>query len=128
MGEHRVLSKADATPLPRLLDLFCGAGGAATGYSRVGFDVAGVDEVEQPNYPFDFHLGDAMTWPPDGFDAIHASPPCHDWSPATGRNRKAEGKKGTAWMLHATIDRLRDLSVPWVVENVEGFEDAHRRV
>jgi DNA (cytosine-5)-methyltransferase 1 len=28
---------------PRLLDLFCGAGGAAMGYHRAGFDVVGVD-------------------------------------------------------------------------------------
>ena len=27
----------------RLLDLFCGAGGAAMGYSRAGFEVVGVD-------------------------------------------------------------------------------------
>lgn len=28
---------------PRLLDLFCCAGGAGTGYHRAGFDVVGVD-------------------------------------------------------------------------------------
>lgn len=28
---------------PRLLDLFCGAGGAAAGYHRAGFDIVGVD-------------------------------------------------------------------------------------
>ena len=31
---------------PRLLDLFCGAGGAAVGYDRAGFDVTGVDLSE----------------------------------------------------------------------------------
>jgi DNA (cytosine-5)-methyltransferase 1 len=28
---------------PRLLDLFCGAGGASAGYHAAGFDVLGVD-------------------------------------------------------------------------------------
>src|SRR5437660_9340457 len=73
---------------PRLLDLFCGAGGAAMGYHRAGFDVVGVDIKPQPHYPFEFIRDDGMVFlptllestqrwgNPQRFDAIHASPPC----------------------------------------------------
>jgi DNA (cytosine-5)-methyltransferase 1 len=86
------------------------------GYHRAGFDVVGVDINPQPRYPFEFHQADAMTWPLDGYDAIHASPPCQDWSTTSGLNGP---RHGTGWMLHATVDRLAQISLPWVVENVK---------
>lgn len=99
---------------PRLLDLFCCAGGGAMGYNRAGFEVVGVDIEPQPNYPFEFHQADAMTFPLDGFDMIHASPPCQDHSTL------GHEKRGTGWMLGATIERLKAHGHPWVVENVVG--------
>jgi hypothetical protein len=103
---------------PRLLDLFCGAGGAAVGYHRAGFDVVGVDINPQPHYPFEFHQGDAMTWPLDGFDAIHASPPCQVFSRA-GHLRTAQGGKASSIdLLTPTLKRLKGYR--YVVENVPG--------
>jgi DNA (cytosine-5)-methyltransferase 1 len=100
---------------PVLVDLFCKAGGAGTGYHRAGFDVVGVDIEPQPRYPFEFVQADAMMFDLTGFDAVHASPPCQDHSPLSHLN----GKHGTAWMLGATLDRLSGSGLPYVVENVE---------
>jgi DNA (cytosine-5)-methyltransferase 1 len=101
------------------LDLFCGAGGAAVGYHRAGFDVVGVDNRPQSRYPFEFHQADAMTFPLDGFDAIHASPPCQDHSLLAVLNEK---KRGTGWMLEATRQRLIASGLPYVIENVIGAD------
>lgn len=104
-------------PRPRLLDLFCGAGGAAVGYHRAGFDVTGVDIVPQPNYPFTFHRADAITFPLDGFDAVHASPPCPRYANVT----RWRGDPDDHPDLLPTVRQLLIASwLPWVIENVPG--------
>jgi DNA (cytosine-5)-methyltransferase 1 len=100
---------------PRLLDLFCGAGGAAMGYSRAGFEVIGVDVKPMKNYPFEFHQADAMTYPLDGFDAIHASPPCQAY---IQRNKNLQTKHPR--LIEPTRERLERAGVPFVIENVPG--------
>ena len=102
---------------PRLLDLFSGAGGAAVGYHRAGFDVVGVDIEPQPHYPFEFHQADAMTFPSSGFDAIHASPPCQAFSIAAKYKGTAGRHKD---LLTPTRTRLQAAGLPWVIENVPG--------
>jgi hypothetical protein len=65
---------------PRLLDLYCGQGGAAAGYQTAGFDVTGVDIADHSTrYPGTFIHGDALAYLAQHgheYDAIHASPPC----------------------------------------------------
>jgi len=101
---------------PRLLDLFCGAGGAAVGYHRAGFDVVGVDVVDQPHYPFWFGQGDALTFPLDGFDAVHASPPCQAYI-RSGVVAK-DGRHPD--LLPRVRDLLEQSSLPYIIENVPG--------
>ena len=99
---------------PRLLDLFCCAGGAAAGYANAGFEVVGVDIEDQPDYPYEFHRADALTFPLDGFDAIHASPPCQGYS------TKTMDKDRHPKLIAPIRERLARAGVPYVIENVDG--------
>jgi DNA (cytosine-5)-methyltransferase 1 len=102
----------------RLLDLFCGAGGAAMGYHRAGFEVVGVDIKPQPHFPFAFHQADAMTFPLDGFDLIHASPPCQHFT--RYKNVRNDLPERYPDLIAATRQRLAATALPWVMENVQG--------
>src|SRR3990172_13054995 len=102
---------------PRLLDLFCGAGGATKGYQRAGFYVVGVDIKPQPHYCGDeFYEADALTYPLEGFDAYHASPPCQLWSKSTKQWRK----QGEIYPDYVTPIRWRffEIHCLYVIENV----------
>lgn len=105
---------------PRLLDLYCGAGGAAVGYSRAGFEVVGVDAAPQPSYPFEFHQADALDYLVDHgseFDCIHASPPCQRYT--VGRHIHQSGKRHPD-LVGPTRLLLMEFDKPWVIENVMG--------
>jgi DNA (cytosine-5)-methyltransferase 1 len=102
---------------PRLLDLFCGAGGATKGYQRAGFYVVGVDIKPQPRYCGDeFIQGDALTVALDGYDAIHASPPCQRFSVM----RVLPQARVHPDLVAPIRERLSAAGVPWVIENVPG--------
>lgn len=106
---------------PRLRDLFCGAGGAAMGYHRAGWDVVGYDIEPQPNYPFEFIQADAfevLLAGPDGFTANHASPPCRDHTPLAALH----GFAGSGWILAAIRAGLQRQGLPYIIENVVGAE------
>lgn len=104
--------------MPRLLDLFCGAGGSAMGYHWAGFDeIVGVDIKPQKNYPFTFIQGDALRPPVrfEDFDLIHASPPCQAYSDLQKRTRRTYPD-----LIAPTRRLLRCSATPYVLENVEG--------
>lgn len=107
---------------PKLLDLFCGAGGAAMGYYRAGFEVVGVDIKPQKHYPFHFILDDALTFLDEadlsGFTAIHASPPCQAYSSST-RALRNSGKLYPN-LVDPTRYRLLNSRKLYVIENVPG--------
>lgn len=108
------------TDRPRLLDLFCGAGGCARGYAAAGWAVTGVDlnTARLRHYPYPHHLADALAYAADHghkFDAIHASPPCQAYS-ITRHTHSIEHPD----LLPETRALLRDLGRPFVIENVPG--------
>jgi DNA (cytosine-5)-methyltransferase 1 len=109
----------------RLLDLFCGAGGAAMGYHRAGFDeIVGVDIEPQPRYPFAFFQGDALEYCAahgSEFDAIHASPPCQAYTRMARGLLESQGR-GREYpdLIHATRSALHLAGVVSVIENVPG--------
>jgi DNA (cytosine-5)-methyltransferase 1 len=106
----------------RLLDLFCGAGGAAVGYSRAGFDeIVGVDIKPQPRYPFTFVQHDALDFVKSygaGFDAIHASPPCQGYS--IMRNLPWLRDREYPMLIPETRRCLEASGRPFIIENVAG--------
>jgi DNA (cytosine-5)-methyltransferase 1 len=108
---------------PRLLDLFCKAGGAGMGYHRAGFDVTGVDIEPQPRYPFEFHQADALEYVAEHgheFDVIHASPPCQKY---TGMRNITLSRFGTAPdhpdLIDPTRRALEATGRAYVIENVQ---------
>lgn len=104
----------------KLLDLFCGAGGAAMGYHLAGFtEIKGVDHMPMPHYPFDFIQADALDYLVEHgqeYDVIHASPPCQGYS----RMRHLPWLKDRKYDL--LIEPIRELLINtgkiWVIENV----------
>jgi len=102
----------------RLLDLYCGEGGASMGYHRAGFEVVGVDNVNHAKrYPFPFVKADALDYLREHgheYDAIHASPPCQAYSIGTPPEKRALHPD----LLAPTRAALREVGKPYVIENV----------
>lgn len=114
---------------PLLLDLFCGAGGAAAGYAHAGFEVIGVDIAPQPHFPYEWYQDDALlvldtllaelTWQGyrmHDFTVIHASPPCQGYS----RTRHIHQEREHLLLLDLVRERLQKMGLPWIMENVAG--------
>jgi len=104
----------------KLLDLFCGAGGAATGYHRAGFDdITGVDSAPQRRYPYRFIEADALDYVAThgrDYDVLHASPPCQAHSALKGMWNARQHED----FLPQTRQALKATGKPYVIENVVG--------
>lgn len=100
--------------MPRLLDLGAGAGACSVGYHRAGYVVTGVDLLEHADYPYELNIGDMLTWPLDGYDVVHVSPPCQAYSTITPDPDKHPR------LIAPMRARLLEWGGLYVIENVEG--------
>jgi DNA (cytosine-5)-methyltransferase 1 len=104
---------------PLLLDMYCGAGGAAMGYFLAGFDVIGIDIKPQPEYPFKFIqaniLQKQINW--KKFDAVHASPPCQTHSVTAAINGTKHHHPN---LIPYTRYLMQESQLPFIIENVPG--------
>lgn len=107
----------------RLLDLFCGEGGAGAGYAAVGFEVVGVDNdpARLRRYPFESHQGDAVQFllqHGHEFDAVHLSPTCTGYSRGTVAlpNRLERYDR----LIGVVREAANVVGRPYVIENVAG--------
>jgi DNA (cytosine-5)-methyltransferase 1 len=106
--------------MPRLLDIYCGAGGTSMGYHRAGFEVVGVDIKPQKHYPFEFHQADALEYLQEHghkFDAIHASPPCQAYTIMQNIHKNNSSHPD---LVEPTRNALIKSGKTYVIENVVG--------
>ncbi|MFE2580381.1 DNA cytosine methyltransferase [Streptomyces sp. NPDC059378] len=102
----------------RVLDLCCGAGGLSMGYYLAGFDVVGVDNRPQPNYPFTFHLADGLEFCAaygHTFDLVHGSWPCERYATVTRWRGNPEDHPD---LIGPGRQFMEKTGRPWVMENV----------
>jgi DNA (cytosine-5)-methyltransferase 1 len=115
---------------PRLIDLYCSAGGCTKGYQRAGFHVIGVDIEPQPRYCGDeFIQMNALEFLerylngeyPEA-DAFGASPPCQRYTELAKiwRAQGPEYDKKHLDLIPQTRKLLQATGKPYVIENVPG--------
>jgi len=111
----------------KVLDLFCGCGGAAVGMKRaaekagIEIIIIGVDIALQRCYPFFFAQDDISEWREIErkdiiltYDFIWASPPCLQYTPASSQARQ----KGVVYPELISFTRELIAGIPSCIENV----------
>lgn len=122
-------------------DLCCGAGLGADGYAAVfgRSALTGHDLYPQPDYPYRFRQGDALTLLAtrgvsghalEGATALHNSFPCQAHTTASHLRKAQGGTSRFPDLLTPGLALLREhwSDTPWVVENVDDRSGAVRKI
>lgn len=116
----------------RVVDLFCGAGGASAGAWQAGAELlAGVDhnpdalETHAENLPgehiqHDLRIVRPTILPPLRVDWVHGSPPCQGFSQAQGRRDPNDARNQLVWSFIEWCEALNPKVV--TMENVAGMQ------
>jgi DNA (cytosine-5)-methyltransferase 1 len=109
-----------------VLDLFCGAGGLAYGFSRAGFEVRGVDrlpivrEIFRRNSLGEVNVRD-LHWKManGGADVLIGGPPCRPWS-TLNLTRRANAHANYRLMARFMSHVFQNRPKVFLMENVPG--------
>lgn len=106
----------------KILDAFCGRGGAGAGYLSRGHEVDGVDIHDYSDqYPGLFFQDDAVDFIATfgkHYDFIHMSAPCQYWTRGNAPKRAA-GTNPHPRLIAAAREAALATGRPFVIENVE---------
>jgi len=90
-------------PRPRLLELFAGTGSVGRAFAAKGWSVVGLDLVPGHAIQCDILDWNYMAYEPDYFDAIHASPPCTQYSIARTNSKTPRDFEGADSLVERTL-------------------------
>ena len=106
--------------MPKLLELFCGTKSMGKAFEQLGWEVVSVD-IEprfEPTILADIRTWDPSCFLPGTFAAIHASPPCTEYSCARTTAKKPRDLEGSDALVKKTMQIMEYFQpLIWTMEN-----------
>ena len=106
--------------MPRLLELFCGTKSVGRAFEALGWEVVSVDLLAsfEPTIVADIRTWDPSCFPPGSFAAIHASPPCTEYSAARTTAKRPRDLEGSDALVQKTMQIMEYFNpLVWIIEN-----------
>jgi len=106
--------------MPRLLELFCGTKSVGRAFEALGWEVVSVDILASfdPTLVADIKTWDPSCFPVGHFAAIHASPPCTEYSAARTTAKRPRDLEGSDELVQKTMQIVEYLKpLVWIMEN-----------